>query len=375
MLKSTLLFALLLGYCAIVMAQQNTLTIKVVVPSHTADGDSVIVIGNQAVWGNWLYPKSKALQKMDAYTWQAQYTFPTQSNLEFKITRGSFFKEALYNHTGHPPAATKLTLTRDTTITLSPTAWNDAYQRSIVGQVRYHHNVSSPLLKNTRHVMVWLPPSYFKNPAKTYPVLYAQDGQNIFDHTNLSGHEWQMDEIADSLMQKGEIEEFIIVGIFNSKDRMIEYSGTPEGYHYLSFIAHELKPFVDKEYRTKKDRDNTAIIGSSMGGLISLYMLWEHGDIFSKAACFSSGFYLDDGSLFTDLRRSTAKLNHTKIYLDCGGVDLDKDFLPQNEEVHQLLAQNKKITMEYKYFPKDPHNELAWRKRLPNTFKFLFGKK
>lgn len=366
--------ALLVGincYANRLLAQSVKLTIKVIEPFKTAD--TLLVIGDQPQWGYWIYPRSQKMHKINDSTWIQENSIPPNTKVNFKITRGSYYKEALYNNNGQIPIATTLTLTKDTVVTLRPSNWNDTYQRSIKGTVRYYHNFSSPLLKNTRNVVVWLPPSYFKQPGKKYPVLYAHDGQNIFDHTNGSGGEWRMDEVADSLMRNGKTDEFIIVGIANTKDRWVEYSGTPEGMNYIRFIATELKPFVDKNFRTLKDKAHTATIGSSMGGLISFYMVWQYPEIFSKAACLSSGFYFDDGNILAKAAKQTRNLNGSKLYLDCGGLDLDKDFLPANEEMNKILSKNKLIKLKYMYFPDDKHNEMAWSERLDIPLTFLFG--
>lgn len=367
--------ALFLAISLTTIAQEAKLTIRVNAPATTPALDSIIPIGNQGIWGFWIYPKSKALKSLGNNVWESTYSFPLNSDLEFKITRGSYFKEALYNGNGQSAQPIKLKITKDTTIVLNPSNWNDIYQRSIVGNVRYHHNFGSTFLKSIRNVVVWLPPSYLENPNKKYPVLYAHDGQNLFDHTNLSGSEWRMDEIADSLMRKGEIEEFIIVAMANTKDRWIEYNGTPEGENYLKFIVTELKPFIDKTYRTKIDRTNTGIIGSSMGGLISFYAAYNYPQIFSKAACLSSGFFFDDGNIMNSIKTDLKPLQNSMVYLDCGGKDLDYDFLPSNQQVNELLQKDKQIKVLYKEFPEDPHNEVAWSKRLDIPFKFLFPKK
>lgn len=367
--------ALFLAISLTAFAQEAKLTIRVNAPVTTPAQDSIIPIGNQGIWGFWIYPKSKALKSLGNNVWESTYSFPLNSDLEFKITRGSYFKEALYNGNGQSAQPIKLKITKDTTIVLNPSNWNDIYQRSIVGTVRYHHNFGSTYLKSIRNVVVWLPPSYLENTNKKYPVLYAHDGQNLFDHTNLSGSEWRMDEIADSLMRKGEIEEFIIVAMANTKDRWIEYNGTPEGENYLKFIVTELKPFIDKTYRTKTDRANTGIIGSSMGGLISFYAAYNYPQIFSKAACLSSGFFFDDGNIMNSIKTDLKPLHNSMVYLDCGGKDLDYDFLPSNQQVNELLQKDKQMKVLYKEFPEDPHNEVAWSKRLDIPFKFLFPKK
>ncbi|WFB63134.1 alpha/beta hydrolase-fold protein [Sphingobacterium sp. WM] len=375
MMNKIIAVALFLAISLTAFAQEAKLTIRVNAPATTPAQDSIIPIGNQGIWGFWIYPKSNALKSLGNNVWESTYSFPLNSDLEFKITRGSYFKEALYNGNGQSAQPIKLKITKDTTIVLNPSNWNDIYQRSIVGTVRYHHNFGSTYLKSIRNVVVWLPPSYLENTNKKYPVLYAHDGQNLFDHTNLSGSEWRMDEIADSLMRKGEIEEFIIVAMANTKDRWIEYNGTPEGENYLKFIVTELKPFIDKTYRTKTDRANTGIIGSSMGGLISFYAAYNYPQIFSKAACLSSGFFFDDGNIMNSIKTDLKPLHNSMVYLDCGGKDLDYDFLPSNQQVNELLQKDKQMKVLYKEFPEDPHNEVAWSKRLDIPFKFLFPKK
>lgn len=217
---------------------------------------------------------------------------------------------------------------------------------------------------------------YAHGRGKRYAVLYAQDGQNLFDaSTSFGGHEWHMDEIADSLIRAGATEEFIIVGIDNTHDRWEEYSGTKVGRYYLDFIVDRLKPFIDSVYRTKADRENTAILGSSMGGLISFYMVWQHADVVAKAACLSSGFAYDPGDVVDSAAVSTARLDGTRIYLDCGDRDLDKHFLPDNRKMAELLRANARVQSVFKLFPGATHNEEAWARRLWEPLVFLFGVK
>src|SRR3546814_7062212 len=149
MTKSPLLLFLYLAMGLVGYAQDATLTIRVEAPAYTPPEDSLLVIGNQPVWGYWIYPKSPALKRISATTWERAFQLPIGTDVEFKITRGSYYKEALYNNNGHPPPAVKFTLSRDTIVQLAPTAWNDFYQRSITGTVRYHHQFSSPLLRRS----------------------------------------------------------------------------------------------------------------------------------------------------------------------------------------------------------------------------------
>ncbi|MCK7520815.1 MAG: alpha/beta hydrolase-fold protein [Ignavibacteriales bacterium] len=142
---------------------------------------------------------------------------------------------------------------------------------------------------------MWLPPSYELNLEKRYPVLYMHDGQNVFDPATSSfGYDWRADEVADSLINAETINEIIIVGIYNTTDRGFEYSYSPLGYKYMDFVVSKLKPFIDSEYRTLPDAENTAVAGSSLGALITFMLSWNYPDVFSKAACFSSALKIQD---------------------------------------------------------------------------------
>lgn len=354
-------------------AQDHLLKVRVIAPPSTPLNDTLILVGEDSKIGNWFYPSAPRMERENDSTWVYEGYFPNNSFVNFKITRGSYYKEAMYYNGDVAPQP--FSLLKDTTLVIHPTNWNDLYNRSINGNIRYHHQFEDPHLKNTRDVVVWLPPSYEESLDKSYPVLYAHDGQNLMDQSTSYGREWRVDEIADSLMKAGKTEEFIIVAISNTKDRWVEYSGTPEGMDYLNFIVDNLKPFIDENYRTKADKANTAILGSSMGGLISFYMAWLHPDVFSKAAGLSSGFAFDDGNILKQVAESNKKFSGTRIYLDCGDQELDKHFLPANDEMDKLLvSKHPEIELKYEVFPGEFHNEQAWSKRLEIPLMFLFGK-
>ncbi len=357
-----------------VYAQKVQLTVKVIASAKIPKTDSLVIMGNQEAIGNWFdFSKGKMTRQNDT-TWVFNSSFPVNTSLEFQITRGSWYKTAMYTYGRFAAPKVPFTIKKDTTITIRPANWNDLFNNSITGTVKYYHNFEDHNLKYTRDVMVWLPPSYYKSPNKRYPVLYAHDGQNVFAPGSVYNGEWRMDETADSLMRKGKIQEFIIVAIDNTKDRWVEYSGTPEGMAYINFIAHNLKPFIDANYRTKPDKNNTAAIGSSMGGLISFYMVWLHPDIFGKAACLSSGFAYDDGHIVETVAASSKKIPGTRLYLDCGDQELDKYFLTDNNRMKALLdKKHPEVKVMYRVFTGAAHNEFAWAKRLAIPLTFLFG--
>ena len=375
-IKHTLLFLLpILFLSAAGFAQSARLTVKVIAHQHFPKTDSLVIMGNQESFGNWFDFSPGKMTRQNDTTWIYSHSFAVNTTLEFQITRGSWNKTALYTSGRYAAPKVPFIIKKDTVITIRPDNWNDLFNHSITGTVQYYHNFEDHNLRYTRDVMVWLPPSYFKSPGKRYPVLYAHDGQNVFAPSSLYAGEWRMDETADSLMRIGKTEEYIIVAINNTKDRWVEYSGTPEGMAYINFIVKNLKPFIDGHYRTKADKNNTAAIGSSMGGLISFYMAWLHPEVFGKVACLSSGFAYDDGHLIDKINLSSKKISGARIYLDCGDQGLDKYFLPDNNRMKDLLAKkHPEIKLMYRIYPGDNHNEYAWAKRLVIPLTFLFGK-
>ena len=124
------------------------------------------------------------------------------------------------------------------------------------------------------------------------------------------GKDWRVDETVMKLIKQKKIKEIIVVGIYNSPDRLDEYSWTEKGQNYLKFIVTELKPFIDSSYKTLSDKDNTAIMGSSMGGLISFYAGWNYPDIFSMAGCMSSSFYYNNDRSIRQVEEYTGLKKH-----------------------------------------------------------------
>jgi len=357
-----------------IYAQNVQLIIKVIAQQNIPKTDSMVIMGNQAAFGNWFDFSKGKMSKLNDTTWILKASFPVNTSVEFQVTHGSYYKNALYTYGKYQAPKVPFILKKDTTVTIRPENWNDLFSRGITGTVKYYHNFEDHNLKYTRDIMIWLPPSYVHSPNKRYPVLYAHDGQNLFAQNSVFNGEWRMDETADSLIRHGKTKEFIIVAINNTRDRWAEYSGTPEGMAYINFIIHNLKPFVDAHYRTRPDKNNTAAIGSSMGGLISFYMVWLHPEVFSKAACLSSGFAYDDGHIIDKVAFSSRKLPGIQLYLDCGDQDLDKYFLTDNERMKALLEeQHPEIKLMYRVFKGSAHNEFAWAKRLDIPLIYLFG--
>jgi predicted alpha/beta superfamily hydrolase len=299
--------------------------------------------------------------------------------LEFKITRGSWENEAL-NDDGTVPDNYLVEVLSDTTITIRVNLWADQVERKIEGQitgtVKYHKNFQGDGIK-PRDVIVWLPPGYESYLNKNYPVLYMHDGQNIVDpYTSLFQVDWQIDEAADSLIRKELIEPIIIVGIYNTPDRNHEYSEDKLGLSYMKFIVDSLKPFIDRNYRTKPDRMSTANGGGSLGGLISFMLLWDYSEIFSKAICFSPAFKVDQYDFVDNVKSYKGNSKSFKLYIFNGDNELDSMLQPGVDEMRQVLNQQGYLEGSDYYFQKGTnslHGEKDWAKNIWRTLIYLFG--
>ena len=365
--------------CFLILVQFNILSqskIEVIVISSLPETEKVFIAGNKPELGNW-NPDKVSLDKINDSTWSKIFIFKIGETIEFKFTKGSWEAEAQDEH-GKISGNKTLNVQNDSVLVFMIEGWGNEHLNAtgqITGEVRYHKNfVGRSVLP--RDIIVWLPPSYHSFPEKFHPVLYMQDGQNVFDPlTSSFGIDWQIDEVADSLIKAKSIEDLIIVGIYNTPRRGQEYNNTKIGSTYLNFIIEELKPFIDENYRTLPDKANTAICGSSSGGLISFKMLWEHSDIFSKAACLSPAFKIDKIDYIAPVRDYLGAKKNILIYIDNGGIGLEEQLQPGIDEM--ILALKEKGFVENKdlLFVKDSlaeHNEFAWTKRVYRFLEFLF---
>src|SRR5450759_4146228 len=322
-----------------IQAQDRGVVIKVVAPASTPRDAQVFSTGNHLLLGEWDAGVLRMKKENDT-VWSFRGHFPANSLLEFKITRGSWNTEALYA-AAILPANTKLTVKNDTVVTLHPIGWKDfgfKIEGGITGTVRYHRALRTNDLPNPRDVIVWLPPSYEKEKTKRYAVLYMHDGQNTIDPTtSFGGFDWRVDEVVDSLVKKNRIEEIIVVGIYNTKDRASEYSDTKLGRAYVEFVIHTLKPLIDSTYRTKPQPEHTGVMGSSAGGLISFLFTWWHPEVFSKAGCLSSAFLVDSNKILRDVKMYAGPKKNVRVYLDVGSVGLESRLKPGYDEMITLL--------------------------------------
>ena len=333
--------------------------------------DSVYISGNQDQLGNW-WPDQILLYKISPQIWQNDFSFLPGTVIEFKITRGSWASEAMYTDNYSIPGNHVVKITSDTTIVIHVLNWKDDLRWSTAaGQLHTHPAITGFGLK-PRDLYVWLPPDYNDRPDKRYPVIYMHDGQNMFDRQRAAlNSEWRLDETADSLINLKKIESIIIVGIANTSDRGHEYVDSDSGRIYMKLVTEVIKPFIDRAYRTRRDRESTATGGSSAGGLISLMLLWEHPEIFSKAACLSPAFKIHHIDYVKKVQTSGQNNYSRLIYIDNGTIDLEALLQPGIDEMISAL-ENRGLKKDLDYFlyiaDGSVHNESAWARR---TWRFL----
>jgi predicted alpha/beta superfamily hydrolase len=274
-----------------------------------------------------------------------------------------------------------------------------ALQFRVAGCVEHLAPLDSRFVER-RSVDVWLPPSYFEADAKSrrYPVLYVHDGQNVFDPaTSFIGVDWAIDETMTKLIAEKKVPEALVVAVWNTPKRLSEYMPQkaiertteseldnmfkpvrqkPLGDAYLKYLVMELKPAIDARYRTQPDRAHTSIMGSSMGGLISLYAICEYPDVFGGAACLSTAWTAAGGVTARDLEKSLPDPKTHRIYFDFGTETMDGKYEPLQKQVDAQMkaaGYTEGTNWMTKSFPGEPHSERAWRKRVDIPLQFLLS--
>lgn len=260
----------------------------------------------------------------------------------------------------------------------------------ICGHIRLHEKFPSRFLDQMRDIFVYLPPGYDQaGNTERYPVLYMNDGNNLFDaEAAFGGNEWQVDETAEAMIRAGELRPMIIVGVANTPDRMDEYTWVPgeaggehcggAGAFYARFLVEELKRMIDREYRTLPEREHTGVAGSSLGGLISLYIGMHFPDVFSRVGIISPSLHWSrQASLYT-ARRMPRDLH---IWLDMGwredGQGRPPRVIRETRALRQILdGKGYELGKNLAYFedPRGTHSEGDWARRMPKILQFLFGK-
>lgn len=339
--------------------------------------DSIFIAGN---FNEWNPRNSKyGLSPLNKRGIEIDLQLPAGS-YEYKCTRGSW-KKVEVGENGTDIDNHQFDISSDTTIEINIEAWKDDFDvvmRKHTASKRVHIIDTAffiPQLNRNRRIWIYLPEGYSKT-KKRYPVLYMHDGQNLFDAATSAYGEWGVDECLDSLVKAGK-PACIVVGIDNGPQRLNEYNpfefqqfGKGEAQQYLAFLVETLKPFIDRNYRSLPDKDNTIIAGSSMGALVSYYAMLQQPAVFGKAGIFSPAFWTAPAII--SLTDSLAANVGGKFFFYMGMKEGDA-FIEDMENVLGLLGKKSSSMIYSVVDPLGRHNEKAWRKWFPEFYIWMMA--
>jgi predicted alpha/beta superfamily hydrolase len=293
--------------------------------------------------------------------------FRSGDTLTGKLTRGNW-DHAESDAEGFPAPNRTLILLHDTTVRWSISGWTGVTPKRHTASrhvVLASGSFPSRYLGNSRKVWAWMPESYAHSPGKRYPVIYMQDGQNLFDRaTTAFGTEWRVDETLDSMTAAGS-PECIVIGVESGAQRMREYlpyasSRFPEahGADYAKFIVEELVPWVDARYRTLPDAGNRVIAGSSLGGLISLYIAFSHPGVFGGVGAFSTAYWVAPDIYSLAEKNLNAFVGH--YYLYAGDAE-SAELVDETKKMAAILRKNPRLLVQEAYRKGGQHREADWQ--------------
>ena len=261
-----------------------------------------------------------------------------------------------------------------------------ALVRDTEGQFRVHEDFRSAFLPGGRRILVYLPPGYADDPARRYPVMYLHDGQNLFEHPAAAEDgmpmRWCCDRPAATLSATGAMDPVILVGIWNAGAlRIEEYTPTPDtkmgiGGHadlYGRMMVEELKPVIDATYRTHPDAAHTGLGGSSLGGLVSLYLGLKYPQTFGRIGAVSPSVWWDDRMIIREVLLLQDKLP-LRIWLSTGTAEGRRTAPTARRLRDALIDRGWRLGVDLRYFEdlRADHSERAWAKRARQVLEFLF---
>jgi predicted alpha/beta superfamily hydrolase len=360
------------------------------VPDSTPAGAAVWLAGDAEALGGWA-PAGVRLEALGGGRHTGVVALERGRTIEFKVTRGSW-ETVEKGPAGEELANRRLTASDDDTVRVTVAAWRDQTEKAapraptFTGDVRRHPRLHSRFVRD-RDVLVWLPPGYDAEPRRRYPVVYFHDGNNVLDAaTSFIGVEWGADEAADRLVRAGRVPPLIVVAVYNTPDRVAEYTWVPEPGHgggraaaYLRYLVDELKPSVDSTWRTLPGAEHTAVIGSSLGGIVSLWMALERPDVFSRVGCVSPAAWWGGSDLAR--RVAAAERLPARLWMDVGtaegtvGAD-ERRWLTDARALRDAVAGHRRAArtaFHYEEVEGARHDERAWAARLDRVLEFLLA--
>lgn len=250
------------------------------------------------------------------------------------------------------------------------------------GRLVKHEQFRSKFLRNQRDLIVYLPPGYAEQAWRHFPVLYLHDGQNLFDGATsfIPGQDWRVGAAADEGICSGEVEPLIIVGMYNTKARVREYTpthvpklGGGRADRYAKFLIEEVRPFIESQYRTLSGPQHTGIGGSSLGGLVSLYLGLKHAQIFGRIAALSPSVWWNQRVINRFAAAAVAE-PRPRIWLDIGTREGPRIVQDVEQFRDVLLEKGWRLEedLHYERVEGAEHNEAAWALRVGPFLRFLF---
>lgn len=358
------------------------------VPPDTVGSNKIYITGNNSLLGDWKACGLKA-KEIGPNLYLAEGKFDEGSLLEFKVTRGSFETvEKAQNGFEIPNRKYKVPSSGKGSVRIYVRNWADSGDSNvtpnlnITGIYKRIKQFSSKFLKLKRDIVVLLPPTYYleKYKSKKYPVFYMHDGNNLFDpRLSFTGVDWGVDEACAKLYKQSKIKEIIVVGIYNTAERNSEYTpfidpkhGGGSGEKYSQFLIKELMPHIDENFRTKIGPENTAIGGSSLGGLISIYIGLSHPNLFGSVMAMSPSIWWANGKMIEWVQKQDLPALKTKLWVDIGSNEGEEGVKYFKQFVESIKTKIKHL--KYLEIPNAAHTENAWKNRMHLPLIWYFAK-
>ena len=363
---------------------QNTVSMHIKnLPAFHPSGSNIYMAGSFNGWNP--QDKDYMFNKDEKGNYSIELKLAA-GDYEYKITRGGWDK-AECKKQGTPTGNRHLKVEGDLTMDIDIEEWADRFP-AVQAKSTASHNVKvidtaflMPNLKRTRRVWIYLPECY-ESCDKRFPVLYMHDGQNLFDNATSYSGEWGVDEFLDSLAT-GANQSIVVAVDHGGTRRLNEYSpfdfelkgigamsksNKGEGKEYVEFLVKTLKPYIDKNYRTARDKANTAIAGSSMGGLISLYAVLAYPRVFGAAGIFSPAFWVAPGIF--EYIKSAGRKSNSKIYFYAGKLE-GETMVPDMLKAYEEMSKVSKSKMQAVIRDDGKHSEDTWRKEFPLFYQWI----
>ncbi|MBI5835940.1 MAG: carbohydrate esterase [Candidatus Eisenbacteria bacterium] len=368
-------------------------TFLVQAPASTPGNATLWISGNVPELGEW-NGAGLRLAARGGGRHAATVALARGTALQFKVTRGGWDtveKDERGGEIGNHVA----TATGDDTLRLAVRTWRDQAEppaasraRTLTGNVVEMAAFSSRFVRE-RRVWVYLPPGYAADSSARYPVVYFHDGNNVFDAaTSFLGVEWGVDETAERLIPTGGLPPFIAVAVANTPDRAAEYTPAADARHgggraadYARFLVDELKPRVDSLYRTLPDPAHTAVAGSSLGGLVSLWLGLERPDVFGRVACISPAAWWANRDMVRRAGAAAGPRPGQRTWIDIGTHEGTAsagraEWLEDARALRDALISRgwrEGASLHYEEVAGAAHNEGAWAARIDRVLAFLLA--